>query len=219
MLSGLTARKKWYIINKNDDKKGIVMTSELRHNSDKRVIRTKKAIKNALFSLMECKDISVITISELTAAANVNRRTFYTHYRTITDILDEIENDLVTALTDMLVGVDMNNYGESVEQIFLQMHALITDEFDYYFHIMKLDTRAYLVSRLKKTFKTSVDTLMKNAPALPQAVSLASTFVAGGFLAFYTEWYYSPNRMPIEQAAKMVSAFAVSCRDTIQKMK
>ncbi|MBE6902749.1 MAG: TetR/AcrR family transcriptional regulator, partial [Ruminococcaceae bacterium] len=116
------------------------MTSELRHNTDKRVIRTKKAIKNALFKLMESKDISDITISELTASANVNRRTFYTHYRTITDILEEIENDLVAALTEMLKDVDVNNCSESIEKLFLRFHSIISEEFDFYFHLMKLDT-------------------------------------------------------------------------------
>ena len=69
-----------------------------RNNSDKRVIRTKKAIRTALFKLMESKDIASITISELTTLANVNRRTFYTHYSNITDILDETESEIVEAV-------------------------------------------------------------------------------------------------------------------------
>ena len=69
---------------------------------DRRVIRTKKAIRSALFKLMESKDISSITISELTALANVNRRTFYTHYSNITDILDETEAEIVEALQQLI---------------------------------------------------------------------------------------------------------------------
>ena len=66
--------------------RGRYMAVMTRNNSDKRVIRTKKAIRTALFKLMESKDIASITISELTTLANVNRRTFYTHYSNITAV-------------------------------------------------------------------------------------------------------------------------------------
>ena len=186
------------------------MTSELRRSTDKRVIRTKKAIKNALFSLMEKKDISSITICELTDAANVNRRTFYTHYRTITDILDEIENDLIAALTAMLAEVNINVYGESIEKLFLRFHSIITEEFDYYFHLMKLDTRAFLQARLKKAFAASAEAMFKDGPALKVDEKLTAAFIAGGLLAFYNEWYYSTDRISPEQAAKLVSKLSDS---------
>ena len=86
------------------------MTSSARHETDKRVVRTKKAIRSALFRIMENKDIADITISELTAEANVNRRTFYTHYRNITDILTEVETDFVTALKQLADNFDPQNY-------------------------------------------------------------------------------------------------------------
>lgn len=193
------------------------MTSELRHNNDKRVVRTKKAIKTALFKIMETKDIMSITISELTSAANLNRRTFYTHYRCITDILDEIENDLISALTEMLKTLDLNNYGESVEKVFLQTHELITGEFDYYFHLMNLDSRAYLLSRLKKAFKNYVETMYDDVPCLNNATSIAASYFSGGFLAAYTEWYYSENRMPPEAAAKLVAALSVAGKNAIEE--
>ena len=100
-----------------------------RHDSDKRVIRTKKAIKAALFRIMEDKDISSITISELTQKANVNRRTFYTHYRNITDILNEIEGDLVAALNELVKKFDANDFEASTYNLFLGLNELITVEF------------------------------------------------------------------------------------------
>ena len=97
-----------------------------RHDSDKRVIRTKKAIKEALFRLMEEKDISSISISELTQEANINRRTFYTHYSSITDILEEIESDLVEALGVLVQSIDFNAPRKGAKDLFLGLHSLIT---------------------------------------------------------------------------------------------
>ena len=82
------------------------MAVTTRNNTDKRVIRTKKAIRTALFKIMENKDIASITISELTTLANVNRRTFYTHYSNITDILDETESEIVESLSEVIERFD-----------------------------------------------------------------------------------------------------------------
>jgi len=68
--------------------------------TDSRPIKTKKSIKQALLILLKEKDMSSITISELAVAASVSRKTFYLHYKDISDILDEI-NLVITILTSM----------------------------------------------------------------------------------------------------------------------
>lgn len=65
---------------------------------DKRCQKSKQAIKHSLLLLLNEKPISSITISELTSAANVNRKTFYNHYTNISDVLAELENDLLDRL-------------------------------------------------------------------------------------------------------------------------
>ena len=94
------------------------MNTSPRHNSDKRVIRTKKAIRNALFKMMETKELSHISISELTAGANVNRRTFYTHYSDITEILDEIEAALDEVNVDKFADY-IKKYSEKTQFVII----------------------------------------------------------------------------------------------------
>lgn len=191
------------------------MGTAVRQSTDKRVVRTKKSIKNALIGLIEFKELSDITISELTAAANVNRRTFYTHYHNITDILDEIESELVAELTSILAEFDYNNYKQSVYKTFLGFYELMTGEFEYYFKRMRMDTRGILTSRLKNAVKTSI------VPALPSrrtaGDTLAASYAAGGFIAAFTEWYYSEERIPPEQAAELVSCIAQGSMSFVQK--
>lgn len=178
---------------------------------DKRVIRTKKAIKNALFKLMEKKDFSVVTISELSAAAGVNRRTFYTHYHTITEVLDEIETSLVNRLSDILSEFDFSQYRQSVYKVFVDFYKLVSgEEFNDYFKHMRMDSRGILTSRLRNALKAS---------ALPRFADntftgcdgVVSAFAAGGFLGSFMEWYYSENRIPVENAAEAVSVVAEAC--------
>lgn len=61
----------------------------------RRVRMTKKILKDALLELMEDKHISRISIKEICELADVNRSTFYAHYDSQFDLLDEIEKDIV----------------------------------------------------------------------------------------------------------------------------
>ena len=196
------------------------MNTSPRHNSDKRVIRTKKAIRNALFKLMETKELSQISISELTAGANVNRRTFYTHYSNITDILDELESELIHALTNTLGTVDFSDYRKSVASQFIRFYELISVEYDDYFHLLKMDTRGILVSRLRNAIKESAETIFRSPQYdIPRTSVYAASFIAGGFIAFFSEWYYSDDRLPIEEAADIVGVMAEACINSYKSIK
>ncbi len=184
-----------------------------RNNSDKRVIRTKKAIRTALFKLMESKDIASITISELTTLANVNRRTFYTHYSNITDIIDETESEIVEALDDLISQFDSASLVDSTYHIFIELNRLITDEYGFYFHLMKSDFRGVLVTRMKTVLKASADKILGRftIPADEKYITLMSSFINAGFLNLFLEWNKSGKDVSIETAAKVASVMVDFC--------
>lgn len=195
------------------------MNTTTRHDNDKRVVRTKKAIKAALFKIMETKDISAITISELTAEANVNRRTFYTHYRNITDILNEIESDLVAALRELADNFDTSDYEKSTYELFLGLDRLITVDFQFYFHLVRVDMRGILVSRLKTVIKKAADAVLEQFADSGSADSaVLSAFLAGGFFNAYLDYIYNPNRSQelsgrssLEHSARLAASAVAFC--------
>lgn len=63
---------------------------------DRRVKRTKKMLRESLFSLLEEKPLKEITVKELTEAADVNRSTFYFYYKDINDMMMQIQNEIYT---------------------------------------------------------------------------------------------------------------------------
>ena len=69
---------------------------------DKRVRRTKSAIREALLQLISDKPIARVTTTELCREANINRNTFYAHYSTPEDVLAELEDELLAELSSIL---------------------------------------------------------------------------------------------------------------------
>lgn len=63
--------------------------------TDRRIRRTKLLLREALIVLLLEKDIKEISIMELADKADVNRGTFYLHYKDIYDIYEQIENEIL----------------------------------------------------------------------------------------------------------------------------
>lgn len=72
------------------------------NNTDRRVKRTKKALRDALLSLLEKKPITEISVTELTTLADVNRATFYFYYTDLLDMLQQIQNEAYQSFKEVI---------------------------------------------------------------------------------------------------------------------
>ena len=59
------------------------------NKSESKYFNTALAMDNALIALLEVKDLEYITVKEICEKAGVNRSTFYLHYETIADLVNE----------------------------------------------------------------------------------------------------------------------------------
>lgn len=65
----------------------------------KNAARSEKLIKMATIKLLsEKKDIDKITVSEVVSLADINRGTFYNHYKDIDDVMNQIEDEIMEDL-------------------------------------------------------------------------------------------------------------------------
>lgn len=68
---------------------------------DRRVRRTRTLLTEALFSLLETKSYNDITVKELCDVADVNRGTFYLHYKDIYDMIEQLEQEVLSNFEDL----------------------------------------------------------------------------------------------------------------------
>ena len=69
---------------------------------DIRITKTRKSIADAFLALRARKPIEKITVKELCEKAQINKSTFYTHYRDIYDLSEELEARLADEITASL---------------------------------------------------------------------------------------------------------------------
>lgn len=90
--------------------------------NDRRAIRTKKMIRNALTELIEEKGFGNISITDITTRADINRGTFYLHYIDKYDLLEQIEKELLQELQQNIKNTRLINHitidaGDSIESV------------------------------------------------------------------------------------------------------
>ncbi|WML42248.1 TetR/AcrR family transcriptional regulator [Neobacillus sp. OS1-2] len=74
--------------------------------TDKRVMRTKRVIRDALTVLMEEKGFEGVTVRNLTEKAKINRGTFYLHYRDKYDLLEQSEEEILQGIEKLIKEFD-----------------------------------------------------------------------------------------------------------------
>lgn len=65
---------------------------------DLRTERTRHNIKTAFLELRKQKPIEKITVKELAELAYINKATFYTHYKDIYDLADQLETEYIESI-------------------------------------------------------------------------------------------------------------------------
>lgn len=84
------------------------MREEQTKKTDRRTVYTKSVIMDALLRLLEKKAVEDITVAELCREAELNRGTFYLHYKNITQVVDELLENVLRHMRSVLDQVSNN---------------------------------------------------------------------------------------------------------------
>lgn len=68
---------------------------------DRRVRKTKKALRQGLVELLQRKKLKDISVRELTDEADLHRGTFYVHYQDIYDLYDKMRQEAMEEIRDI----------------------------------------------------------------------------------------------------------------------
>ncbi len=97
---------------------------------DRRVRKTKESLRHCLAELLKKKKIQEITVKELTEMSDINRGTFYLHYRDVYDLLEQIEAELMQNFNLTLNRFDSSLLKQHPSRIFYEVFSLIKENSD-----------------------------------------------------------------------------------------
>ena len=128
---------------------------------DKRIIRTKHNLKDAMIRMLSIEDFEHISVTELCKEAKVSRITFYSHYSDKQSLLDDIFNDMRSiGREDYYRRQKENNPEGELVLGYVNMLNAILDlyyaRFDF-FQYTNPEVNPYLASRLYSIILETVE--------------------------------------------------------------
>ena len=115
---------------RTDTKKELSAEKTPKKSVDRRVRKTKDSLRHCLAELLKKKKIQEITVKELTEMSDINRGTFYLHYRDVFDLLEQIEAELMEEFNSTLNRFDSEVIKAHPAKIFDEVFSLIKKNSD-----------------------------------------------------------------------------------------
>ena len=121
---------------------------------DRRVRKTRSAIKSSFIELLNEKELEKITIQDIADRADINRGTFYLHYEDKYLLLSDMEDEFISQMTFLnhlhnIMGKDPEDTAKNFINIILKnMLQHISDNITFYQTILQLNRKSKLEEKI-----------------------------------------------------------------------
>ena len=176
---------------------------------DRRVLKTKRAIRNAFAKLMVEKDINDITIMELAETADINRKTFYNYYSGVYQVVDDIEHDILSSYAELLGGVEFREYMDAPVSLFNRFSQLINMDPEFFGYLLTMNGNISLITRIMRLLKEKTcEVMVAQLEVEAYKADIMIDFVLSGMLSVYQHWYSSDRTVPLDEVTQIISTMS-----------
>lgn len=193
--------------------------AEKNKRLDRRIQRTRLALRTALLELLKQKNYDDIALEEITERANVARATFYLHYKDKEDLLleefSQMANEIVQSLSEIPFSewFPANAAAKTQKSVsprpLLMVFQHIKDHADLYYILLKSSKASRNFERIRKISTEAIVTFVQNKLAsdpipilFKVPVEFFAAYFSGALLSAVDWWleegmHYSPEEMTV----------------------
>ena len=102
----------------------------MNEKEDRRVRKTKKLMTSALAQLLMQKPLSAISVREIAELADINRGTFYLHYRDIYDMARQLQDEIIEKFNRIVDSHANSGDGDELFPLLTELFDLLSENAD-----------------------------------------------------------------------------------------
>ena len=175
------------------------------NENDKRSRKTKQAIRNALFRLLETKSLEQITVSEIVKTADINRSTFYFYYEDINDMFAQTEKEIFDMFTRDIVATEYTFTDKSEFIAYLTKYLDFCRENEI---VCKFVTSNRCNNDLADKIKNELKKIIPDSKRIYSETDpryYLTTFAIAGFLHTTLEWMDDGMKIGTKEMAEFLT--------------
>ena len=211
MCSNICSRKRRFPLEERIDREADIMSEE--EKIDRRIRKSKEAIRTALVKLLTHKNLENITITEIAKEADINRKTFYNNYENIFQVIEEIENDIVNSFNDVLSKINLEENLKQPLDFFETLTNIIQNDFEFYSDLVQTQKvgEINLIAKITETLKERVKAnLPKGLFQDKFTMEFSVNYIITGMMEGYKEWLQNPKEISLEKLAQTMNTLIFS---------
>lgn len=175
-------------------------------------IRSKKFIREAFLELLQTKTIDQITVSEITARADLSRNTFYSHYQDVFAVLEELQEEAVLQLKAALDESREKQQLERPLEFLENLAKILTASEDQYRILLNIKGADAFVARLKQTLLSYItEWLDPEIIARPREYLIFLEILSSGFINLFQKYLYNETDLTPREIIDETNLLYVTC--------
>lgn len=186
---------------------------------DRRVRKTKNLLRHCLAELLRTKKINEITVKELTDMADLNRGTFYLHYRDVYDLLEQTEHELMQEFYQLLNKYDPGLLRQHSAPIFAEIFAFVLENRDIVSILMGENGDLQFQNKLRDIIKDKClnDLMELYLTKDPETYTVFFYFMLSGCIGIVQYWLRTGCRETPEVLAKITEKIILDGIHTLEQ--
>ncbi|WP_342046134.1 TetR/AcrR family transcriptional regulator [Bacillus sp. OTU530] len=174
---------------------------------DLRILKTRKAIKEAFLTLLQTKGYERITIQDIADEAMINRNTFYLHYVDKPDLMEYLCQESMEKLNvcfdlDMkdkdIHAIDKEMFISSLSEMFKAIEANIV----FFRTMLSQNGQPNFSTYLKEALK---DFILSGIGDHNQKMKVGLEYIISGLVGVICMWILDPEYLVVEEVIEHLS--------------
>ena len=168
--------------------------------TDRRILRTRRMIDEAMMALLAEKTINEISITALCERADINRNTFYCHYNSPMDVMQHLEEEMTGKISAALSASVYS--GDATETVL----AVLKEEKTLTTILLSDHVGSGYIEKVFSLADSHIHTIAarQSSTLSPEYLAMLSDFSIAGGAAVVKRWVENGMRERPEDIAKFI---------------
>lgn len=156
---------------------------------DRRVCITKQAIRESLIDLLQEYPISKISVKMICDVADINRSTFYAHYKDQNDLLDQIQQEAIENIKSQISTTGFVQQAETVTPVIVKVLEYCKENRTLFEAILSQNGDVRFQRKLMRLVQEkTIDELRDDDRLDPRTTQYFELFMMSGILSMIRKW-------------------------------